>query len=270
VADSIQIEFQRLVDIISKLRGENGCPWDKKQTHASLREYLLEESYEALEALDQGDSGKLCQELGDVLLQIMLHSQIASENGEFTLEDVLRNINQKLVRRHPHIFGDVQVKDAAEVTRNWEALKKNERHAEDSMLDSVPIQLPALAYSQDIQRRVAQVGFDWENIDGVIEKLVEEVQELKQSVTLEEKADEFGDMMFTLVNIARRMGVDSESALRDANRKFSRRFAYMEKLCRQRGLDLGKLIFDEQNLLWKEAKEGVSKYSLKINGQSPA
>jgi tetrapyrrole methylase family protein/MazG family protein len=257
VSDYTQKEFQRLFEIIVQLRGENGCPWDIKQTHISLREYLLEETYEALEALDQADNHKLCQELGDVLLQIMLHSQIAAEKSEFTLEDVLRNINQKLIRRHPHIFGDVQVKDAEEVTRNWEAIKQKERQTQESMLDSVPKQLPALAYSQDIQRRVAQVGFDWENIDGVIEKLAEEIQELKQSITLEEKADEFGDLMFTLVNIARRMGVDSESALRDANRKFSRRFAYMEKLCRQRGLDLGKLTFDEQNLLWKEAKVGV-------------
>jgi tetrapyrrole methylase family protein/MazG family protein len=261
MSEATRNEFMRLVDIITQLRAENGCPWDKKQTHASLREYLLEESYEALEALDQADNDKLCQELGDVLLQIMLHSQIAAEKGEFTLEDVLRNINQKLVRRHPHIFGNVQVKDAEEVTKNWEAIKQTERKPQESMLDSVPKQLPALAYSQDIQRRVAQVGFDWENIDGVIEKLAEEVQELKQSVSLEEKADEFGDLMFTLVNIARRMGVDSESALRDANRKFSRRFAYMEKLCRERGLDLGKLSFDEQNGLWKEAK--VGKDSLK-------
>jgi MazG family protein len=264
LSDSTQKEFQRLVDIIARLRGENGCPWDKKQTHYSLREYLLEESYEALEALDQADHQKLCQELGDVLLQIMLHSQIASENAEFNIEDVLRNINQKLVRRHPHVFGDVQVKDAEDVTRNWEAIKQKERQHHESMLDSIPKQLPALAYSQDIQRRVAQVGFDWENIDGVIEKLAEEVQELKQSVSMEEKSDEFGDLMFTLVNIARRMGVDSESALRDANRKFSRRFAFMEALCRQRGLNLGQLSFDEQNLLWKEAKAGIKEENSKL------
>jgi tetrapyrrole methylase family protein/MazG family protein len=269
VSETAQAEFQHLIDIIAKLRGENGCPWDKKQTHASLREYLLEESYEALEALDQGDNHKLCQELGDVLLQIMLHSQIAAEKGEFTLEEVIENINQKLIRRHPHIFGDVQVKDAEEVTRNWEAIKQQERQPQESMLDSLPKQLPALAYSQDIQRRVAQVGFDWENIEGVIEKLAEEVQELKQSVTQTEKADEFGDLMFTLVNIARRMGVDSESALRDANRKFSRRFAYMEKLCRQRALDLGKLSFDEQNLLWKEAKIGIMDDDSNLKGQKP-
>jgi tetrapyrrole methylase family protein / MazG family protein len=260
VSDSASPEFARLIEIIARLRSPDGCPWDKKQTHNTLREYLLEECYEALEALDQSDMPELCQELGDILLQIMLHSQIAAEQNEFTLGDVLHNLNQKLIRRHPHVFGEAQVKDAEEVTRNWEAIKKTERQKQESMLESVPKQLPALAFSQDIQRRVAQVGFDWENIDGVIEKLAEEVAELKQAESVAEKADEFGDLMFTLVNIARRMGVDSESALRDANRKFSRRFVYMEELCRQRGLDLGKLSFDQQNQLWKEAKEGTRSF----------
>ncbi|HSW57826.1 MAG TPA: nucleoside triphosphate pyrophosphohydrolase [Dehalococcoidales bacterium] len=268
MSEAVQKEFLKLVDIIAVLRGEKGCPWDKQQTHSSLRQYLLEECYEALEALDQANSQKLSQELGDILLQIMLHSQIAAEEGEFGLEDVIRNISQKLVRRHPHVFGSVQVKDAEEVSFNWESIKKTERQGQESMLESVPKHLPALAYSQDVQRRVAQVGFDWENIEGVIDKLAEEVRELKQTVSLEEKADEFGDLMFTLVNIARRMGVDSESALRDANRKFSRRFAFMEKLCRQRGLDLGSLSFDEQNRLWQEAKNGEKRARPEQPGQS--
>ena len=250
-------KFTSLREIIARLRAPDGCPWDRKQTHSSLREYLLEETYEALEALDAGNNSELCQELGDILLQIMLHSQIAAENKEFALEDVIRNINLKLIRRHPHVFGDVQVKDADEVVQNWEAIKKKERQSQVSMLDSVPKQMPALAYSQDIQRRAAQIGFDWENIDGVIDKLTEEVQEFKQSVNLEEKTDEFGDLFFTLVNVARRMGVEPESALRGANRKFYKRFSYMEKLCRERGQDLGKLSFDEQNKLWDEAKIGV-------------
>lgn len=252
-------EFARLVEIIAKLRGPEGCPWDKKQTHVSLREFLLEESYEVLEALDEEDYQKLCQELGDLLLQIILHAQIASENDEFKLEDVLKNINTKLVRRHPHIFGDTKVRSAEEVSHNWEAIKKGERDQEASILDSVPRQMPALAYSQDIQRRVAQLGFDWENIDGVIDKLTEEVREFKHSVSQEEKSEEFGDLFFTLVNIARRMGIDPESSLRQANRKFYQRFSYMEKLCRERGLKLGKLSFDEQNALWEEAKRGVKK-----------
>jgi nucleoside triphosphate diphosphatase len=259
VPDYYRKEFANLVEIIARLRGPEGCPWDKKQTHASLREFLLEESYEVLEALDQNDSQKLCQELGDLLLQILLHAQIAAESGEFTLAEVLRNINTKLVRRHPHIFGQTRVSSAEEVSHNWETLKKEEREAGASILDSVPREMPALAYSQDIQRRAAQIGFDWENIDGVIDKLGEEVKELQNTSDQQEKAEEFGDIFFTLVNIARRMGVDPEASLRGANRKFYRRFSYMEKLCRERGLNLGKLTFDEQNDLWVEAKQGAGK-----------
>ncbi len=255
MADRYKKEFANLVEIIARLRGPDGCPWDKKQTHSSLREFLLQERYEVLEALDEEDYRKLCQELGDLLLQIILHAQIASENGEFKLEDVLKNINTKLIRRHPHVFGDEKVQSADEVSHNWEAIKKNERNEETSILDSVPRQMPALAYSQEIQRRVAQIGFDWENIDGVIDKLAEEVRELNQSESQKEKADEFGDIFFTLVNISRRMGIDPEASLRQANRKFYQRFSYMEKLCRERGLDFGKLSFDEQNALWEEAKK---------------
>ena len=246
-------QFTTLIDIIARLRAPDGCPWDKKQTHASLRENLLEECYEVLEALDEGKPGKLCEELGDLLMQVVLHTQIAAEAGEFELGDVLRGINAKLVHRHPHIFGSKKVKDAEEVALNWEALKREER-GDTSILASAPKQMPALGYSQEIQRRVAQVGFDWENIDGVIDKLTEEVGELKQADNQERKAQEFGDLLFTLANIARRMGIDSEAVLRGANQKFYRRFTYMEEVCRERGLDLGKLSFDEQNALWDEAK----------------
>ncbi len=259
VPEHYRKDFANLVEIIARLRGPGGCPWDKKQTHASLREFLLEESYEVLEALDQNDAQKLCQELGDLLLQILLHAQIAAESGEFTLVEVLKNINTKLVRRHPHIFGQTRVSSAEEVSHNWENLKKEEREAGASILDSVPREMPALAYSQDIQRRAAQIGFDWENIDGVIDKLGEEVKELQNSLGQQEKAEEFGDIFFTLVNVARRMGVDPEASLRGANRKFYRRFSYMEKLCRERGLNLGQLSFDAQNDLWVEAKQGAGK-----------
>jgi tetrapyrrole methylase family protein/MazG family protein len=248
-------EFIDLVQIIARLRGPDGCPWDKQQTHTSLREFLLEESYEVLEALDEGDSQKLCHELGDLLLQIILHARIAEEKGEFKLEEILQNINTKLNRRHPHVFGNKQVSSAAEVSHNWEDIKKKERNAEASILDSVPRQMPALAYSQEVQRRVAQVGFDWEDIEGVIEKLAEEIREYQLSTNLTEKADEFGDIFFTLANIARRAGIDPEAALRQANHKFYQRFSYMERLCRERGLDLGKLSFQEQNALWEEAKK---------------
>jgi len=250
-------QFNSLVDIIARLRAPDGCPWDRKQTHASLRENLLEECYEALEALDEGDSGKLCDELGDLLMQVVLHAQIATEAGEFELGDVLTSINTKLIHRHPHIFGSTKVKDVEEVRRNWEMLKQEEREAGTSMLASVPQQMPALSYSQDIQRRVAQVGFDWENVDGIIDKLTEEVNEFKQTESQEQRAQEFGDLLFTLVNIARRLGVDSEAALRETNRRFYRRFSYMEEVCHKRGLNFAELSFDEQNALWEEAKGNV-------------
>ncbi|OGO22376.1 MAG: nucleoside triphosphate pyrophosphohydrolase [Chloroflexi bacterium RBG_16_51_9] len=252
-------KFETLVKIIARLRAPDGCPWDREQTHASLREFLLEESYEVLAALDEGNSEKLCQELGDLLLQIVLHTQIAAEAGEFKLEDVMRGINTKLIRRHPHVFGSEKVKDAAEVAHNWETIKQEERGADASLLASVPGQMPALSYSQAIQRRVAEVGFDWPDIDGVIDKLAEEVGEFKQSSTGEQKAEEFGDLLFTLVNFARRQGIDSESALREANQKFYRRFSYMEDLCRQRGLTFARLSFVQQNALWEEAKKDKDK-----------
>ncbi len=252
-------QFDTLVGIIARLRAPNGCPWDRGQTHASLRKNLLEECYEVLEALDGGDSRRLCEELGDLLMQVVLHTQIATEAAEFALEDVVRGINTKLVHRHPHIFGSLKVKDAEEVALNWEALKQEEREADTSILDSVPGQMPALGYSQEIQRRVALVGFDWEDVDGVIDKLAEEVGEFKQAESQEQRASEFGDLLFTLANIARRLGVDSETALREASRRFYQRFTYMEELCRQRGVNLGELSFGEQNALWEEAKRGVGK-----------
>jgi len=247
--------FATLVDIIAKLRAPDGCPWDRKQTHASLRENLLEECYEVLEALDEEDSGKLCAELGDLLMQVVLHTQIATEAGEFEVGDVLSSINAKLIHRHPHIFGSSKVKDAQEVAHNWELLKQEERQSDTSILASVPKQMPALGYSQEIQRRVAQVGFDWEDVDGVIDKLTEEIREFKQAGSQQQTEQEFGDLLFTLANIARRLGVDLEAALRQANRRFYRRFTYMEELCRQRGLDFAELSFDEQNALWEEAKK---------------
>ena len=248
--------FNTLVNIIARLRSPGGCPWDRKQTHTSLRSALLGECYEVLEALDEGDAEKLGDELGDLLLQIVLHARIATEAGEFGLKDVINNINTKLINRHPHIFGSAKVKDAEEVAHNWEVLKQEERGREVSMLENVPGEMPALSYSQEIQRRVARVGFDWE-IEGVIDKLVEEVTEFKQAESQERREEEFGDLLFTLVNVARRLGVDSESALRGANRRFYRRFTCMEEACRQRGVNLADLSFDEQNALWEEAKKRV-------------
>ena len=250
-------QFATLVAVIAKLRAPDGCPWDRKQTHASLRKNLLEECYEVLEALDEGNPDRLCDELGDLLMQVVLHTQIATEAGEFEVGDVISSINAKLVHRHPHIFGSKKVKNAEEVALNWEVLKQEERATDTSMLEGVPKQMPALAYSQEIQQRVAQVGFDWEDINGVIDKLAEEVSEFKQADSCQQKEMEFGDLLFTLANIARRLGIDLEAALRQANKRFYHRFAYMEKLCHQRGLNLAQLSFDDQNTLWEEAKKKV-------------
>jgi tetrapyrrole methylase family protein/MazG family protein len=247
-------QFSTLVNIIARLRAPDGCPWDRKQTHRSLREYILEECYEVLAALDEEDNHKLCGELGDLMLQIILQAQIAREAGEFDLSDVLTNINTKLIRRHPHIFGNTIAKNAEEVARNWEQIKREERGDDTSILASVSKSMPALAYSQEMQRRVAGVGFDWKDEDGVIDKLAEEIREFRETQTQEQRIEEFGDMLFTLANIARRMNIDLEATLREANSKFYRRFTIMEDLCRQRSLQFTGLSLDEQNALWEEAK----------------
>jgi tetrapyrrole methylase family protein/MazG family protein len=251
--------FKTFVEIIARLRAPGGCPWDREQTHASLRANLLSECYEVLEAIDSGSSPELREELGDLLLQIVLHAQIARDSGEFEIGDVIESIATKIVHRHPHVFGSRKVKDAEEVMHNWEALKREERPEDDSMLKGVPRDMPALAYAYEISRRAVRVGFEWENVEGVIDKLIEEVKEIKEAGSREEKAREFGDLLFTLVNYARWQGIDAEAALREANRKFYRRFARMEELCRQRGKELEKLSLKEWDELWEEAKKGLDK-----------
>ena len=251
-------KFASFTDIIARLRAPDGCPWDREQTHQSLRVNLLSEAYEVLEALDGGDNAELCEELGDLLLQIVLHAQIARDEGAFDISDVIRGIATKIIGRHPHVFGDAEANSSKEVMVNWEALKKKEKPHRESMLEGVPKAMPALAYAYEIQRRVARVGFDWEDVDGVVDKLAEEVREIREARNGEELADEYGDLLFTLANIIRRDGIDPETALREANEKFYTRFAYMEKLCRERGKDIGKMSFREQNALWEEAKKGTS------------
>jgi len=246
--------FETLERIVATLRGLGGCPWDRKQTHASIKPYLIEEAYEVLQALDDESSAKLCEELGDLLLQILLHAQMAREAGEFDVEDVIRGIATKLVRRHPHVFGDSGAVDADEVALEWEAIKQEEREAGESLLSSVPQGMPALSFSHSIQRRAASVGFDWDEYGGIVEKLSEEVAELERASSQREKTHEFGDILFALVNAARWQGVDLEEALRLANNRFCRRFRYMEDRCRERGVQLGALSFEEQNALWDEAK----------------
>ena len=250
-------KFETFVSIIARLRAPDGCPRDKEQTHKSLRENLLSETYEVLEALDNGDKEELCEELGDLLLQIVLHAQIAKDDKEFEIGDVIKSISSKIVRRHPHIFGSRKVKDAEEVMHNWEALKKEEREEGVSMLAGVPKQMPALGYAYEISRRAVRVGFEWENLEGVIDKVIEEIKEIKAAAGPEEKSQEFGDLLFTLVNVARWEGIDPEAALREANQKFYKRFAHMEELCRKRNIDFAKLTFKEKDELWEEAKKEV-------------
>ena len=249
--------FAELVRIIAKLRGEEGCPWDRSQTHASLKPNLVEECYEVMESIDHGDSQKLCEELGDLLMQVVLHAQIAADSGSFTIEDVLQSINTKLVHRHPHVFGSSKAKDARQVTLSWEARKQEEREGA-SLLSSLPQGMPALAYSQAMQRRAARVGFDWKEVDEIIEKLVEEVKEIRQAADRQQMVKEFGDLLFTLANIARRLDVDLEQALQRANERFYRRFSYMEEICRKRGISLASLPLVEQDKLWEEAKQAIS------------
>jgi|SRR5208283_1994976 len=252
--DNSSVEFQQLVDIIRRLRAPNGCPWDREQTHRSMRDSLLEESYEVLETIDENDPVSLREELGDLLMQVVCHAQIASENSEFDLQEVVAGINEKLIRRHPHVFGEATAKDSQAVLARWEELKKKERQPEKSMLDGVPKAMPALAYSQEIQGRVARVGFDWKDDSGVMDKLVEEVKEAQSAITKEQKEEEFGDILFTLTNIVRRQGMDAESALRAANSKFYRRFKRMENYCSAQGICFKDLTFDQQNELWERAK----------------
>jgi tetrapyrrole methylase family protein/MazG family protein len=247
-------------ETVARLRAPDGCPWDRKQTHESLRTNVLEETYEVLEAIEAGDAVALREELGDLLLQIVLHSQIAVDEGEFHMADVLRSINEKIIRRHPHVWGNVEVNgDDAQVIVNWEALKREERERKGqnhrSMLDGVPKALPALTQSQNYHGRAARVGFDWPDLPPVIEKFYEELEELEKAETDEEIAHEMGDVLASLVNWARWIGIDAESALREANARFYRRFTYIE---RNAGRPLNEMTVDEMDALWEAAKaEGL-------------
>lgn len=251
--------FEAFQGIIAHLRDpETGCPWDLKQTHESLRQFLLEETYEVLEAIDAGDTDELARELGDLLLQIVLHTQIAIDDGEFHMTDVLRYINEKMIRRHPHVFGNVDVENADDVVTNWDAIKAQEK-ADDgkvaSRLDGVPNSLPALLRSLKYQDRAAQVGFDWAVIGDVRAKLNEELDEVLEAVTPEHQMEEFGDVLFVMVNWARWMKIDPENALRMANDKFYRRFTYIEKRLIEQGLTFDQTNgLDDLEALWQEAK----------------
>lgn len=249
--------FHTLVAVLARLRGPHGCPWDRAQTHASLRRYLLEEAYEVLEALDEGDMPRLAEELGDLLLQIVFHAQMASEAGYFTIADVIAGINEKMRRRHPHVFAGARAESPAEVTDNWRRIKEQEKGKNSSLLAGIPDALPALARAQKIQERAAAVHFDWPEIGGVWQKLHEEEEELRQAVAAgrhEEVERELGDLLFAVVNLARFLGVGAEEALRRSTASFCRRFSYMEQQCRRQGRALEELRPEELDALWEEAK----------------
>lgn len=246
--------FSTLVDIIARLRGPSGCPWDKRQTHLSLRPSLLQECYEVLEAIDQGNTDKLAEELGDLLMQVVLQAQIAADQGEFELADVLQKINTKLVSRHPHVFDEARAADAEQVALNWETLKQQESPGR-SAISGLPQIMPALAYAQAMQRRAAMIGFDWNNLDGVLAKLSEELRELSEAEDIGTRTREFGDVLFSLVNAARWLGIEAEDALRSTNKRFHERFRYMEEVCRSRNVDISGLSMEKLDDLWEEAKK---------------
>jgi len=249
-------EFDRLVEIMAKLRAPGGCPWDAQQTHESLRPYLLEEAYEVLEAVDDADLGRLCGELGDLLLQVVFHAQLASERGDFDIADVCRKISDKLEYRHPHVFGTVEVSGADEVLTNWERLKRQEEeHQErESALDGVPRDLPALQQADKLQKRAAKVGFDWQTIQGPLHKIEEELREVQAAEDPTESAHEIGDLLFAVCNVARFLKVDPEGALRQANRRFDTRFRSVERQAAAQGRKLADMTLEEMDVLWEQAK----------------
>ena len=262
--------FEKLVAVMARLRAPGGCPWDREQTHATLRTYLIEEAYEVLEALDARDDAKFPEELGDLLLQVLFHSQIASEQNRFDITDVIREIHEKMIRRHPHVFGEKQARDSAEVLRNWENIKAEERRkkgiaapekdAQESILHGVPSSLPALLQGFQLTRKAARVGFDWHSVDGIFDKLEEETHELRAALKAGKSADiedELGDLLFVAVNLARYLKIDPEIALHQANTKFTRRFQQMEKIARDRGTTFAKVPRPDMETLWDDAKRNL-------------
>ncbi|MEK6304180.1 MAG: nucleoside triphosphate pyrophosphohydrolase [Acidobacteriota bacterium] len=268
-------KFRELVDLIARLRAPGGCPWDREQTHESLKAMLLEEAYEVVEAIDEGDDEEFLGELGDLLLQVVFHSQIATDESRFTVADVIDRIASKMIRRHPHVFGQDDAQTSDEVLRNWEAIKAVELEAKGkagsygSMLDSVSASLPGLMEAFQMTTKVSRVDFDWPDVTSVLEKLDEEVEELKEAVAIEprshrEIAGEVGDLLFVAVNVARLLGVDPESALKASNRKFRRRFRYIEDRLREQGRKPADSDHVEMNTFWDEAKLRERTGKLKI------
>lgn len=250
--------FDRLVEIMERLRGEKGCPWDRKQTRESLKPYLIEETYEVMEAIEEQDAAKLKEELGDLLYQILFHSRISKENGEFDIEDVLAAACEKMVRRHPHVFGDRKAESAGEVLKQWEAIKRGEKGEErGSILEGVPSHLPALLRAHQLQARAARVGFDWEHVDQVFSKVKEEMKEFEDAFRAkdrEEMESELGDLLFALVNIGRFIEINPEDALRKSISRFISRFKHIEEEIARQGREWGEVSLEEMEMLWQEAK----------------
>ena len=261
-------DFDAFVATIARLRAPDGCPWDREQTHQSIAHNMIEEAYEAVDAIEAGDARHLREELGDVLLQVVLQAQIAADAGEFTIDDVCHDINEKMVRRHPHVFGDAAADSAGQVADIWDQVKMAEHKAEAAeggageaerkgLLDGVPTSFPALMQAQKISRKAVAAGFEWPDEEGVWEKVAEEVEEFKNA-SPEDAELEFGDVLFSLVNVARWRGIDAENALRATCAKFRRRWAFIEGAAWAQGKDAADLTTEEQEALWQEAKRRES------------
>ena len=255
-------EFSYLQGVIAALRGPNGCPWDQKQTHESLKKYAIEEVYELLDAITAEDTDAIISELGDVLLQVMLHAQIGDDEGMFAIEDVIQSLTEKMINRHPHVFGETEVKDAEEVVRNWDQIKRKEKEdagmKEESLLDGIEQSLPQTLVAYDIQKRAAKVGFDWKETEPMWDKVNEEIREFQEEVTVEDNEEEmkreYGDILFALINLGRFYKISPEEALHETNMKFIRRFKYMEEKLKEAGKSMEACSLDELDVYWNEAK----------------
>lgn len=279
--------FEKLVALQARLRAVKGCPWDREQTHASLRTYLIEEAYEVLDALESHDDAKFAEEMGDLLLQIVFHSQIAREAGRFTIANVIRDVHEKMVRRHPHVFGKKRAKSAAEVLRNWEQIKSEERRAKgagrdadaakqrvdpESLMAGVARSLPATMEGFQLTRRAARIGFDWNDVEGIFEKIREEGAELRHALGTKDQAkveEEIGDLLFAAVNLARFVHADPEIVLKKANAKFARRFRAMEQFARASGSTLEGVSRPAMEALWKRAKRNERLTSARVADEAP-
>jgi tetrapyrrole methylase family protein / MazG family protein len=258
--------FDELISVMSRLRAPGGCPWDREQTYATLAQYLLEECYETFDAIQEadqtGDTTNLTEELGDVLLQVVFHSTIAAERGDFTIDEVVQSVTEKLILRHPHVFGEKELATAQDVLNNWDELKKAQQKAsgkvekpKESILDDVPVHFPALLEGQKLTKKAAKVKFDWENTEQIFDKLTEETNELKEAIAKNENvAEEVGDLLFVVLNLARKLDVDAETALKKTNRKFRQRFKFIEDELKKDGKSLENSSLIEMDNLWNQAK----------------